>query len=769
MSSDDSSDLELLQKKKKRRNKDEAIYGVLAADILGGNDFKKNYKNVKFTAGKRLKEEDFEKPEIFARSAKTANSNNFADSNANNATPTKNMPRFDKDFNRFSNHTTGFGMKMLKKFGFKGRLGKHETGRVNPIIPKIRSAKKGNMSRPGLNFGGIDQRPKLEKIDKLSVEEDDFDWNKERLWLKGRMKSKIYSYKEVLELKKDMKKVDRVMFDYTKSQKGERVELKKSFGGFNDSGLVPELRFNLKKTLENIELSILKNEEDKTRINTIIDFLENKLRQSRLNEKNYTEKQKSLIDFEVKIELAQKRYETIRQSSKLDFEAFSNYLSIFEKIESEFRFFYETFGVATVVFNHSFELLTDYFQREWMPFKFRTLTIMQPKKSNEVILRIFETLKNLLHYKKPKLNVLFDRLIERLIGSKLRFFVTKEWNVLDENNKMVDFLTEFKNALPSEFYDQLIANFITPKLVQLVSSWNFEGNKDSLKELVSPWTKIGSKESTEILIEYTANSISLEMDKWLPYNEESFEILLEFSELIPDKVRSIVEEKIMPKIEYSVSSLQIDKLSQEIDVVEFISKWQDLIPVDKIVDIFENDFFPKWISALFHLLKKLKNDRNGAVELIEWYQTWKKALPPVALKRKRFAENMFLALQMMHCFALKMELPDFDQLMLEHSKNVKLIDYKSVETENTRKHQKFAKKVFRGVDSKGFERENFSFKEIVQTFAQEHDMEFYPYPNKLFDGKQIFLFGKKQIYLNNNCAYLKISDSWRPVSLDQLI
>lgn len=39
----------------------------------------------------------------------------------------------DAAFGEFERHTTGFGSKMLAKFGFQGRLGKHEDGILNPI------------------------------------------------------------------------------------------------------------------------------------------------------------------------------------------------------------------------------------------------------------------------------------------------------------------------------------------------------------------------------------------------------------------------------------------------------------------------------------------------------------------------------------------------------------------------------------------------------------------------------------------------------------
>jgi len=70
----------------------------------------------------------------------------------------------DPSFGRFEAHTKGFGAKYLSKFGFAGRLGKHEQGIVAPVDVKVRPAMLG------LGFGGFKEASKLKA--NVAVERD---------------------------------------------------------------------------------------------------------------------------------------------------------------------------------------------------------------------------------------------------------------------------------------------------------------------------------------------------------------------------------------------------------------------------------------------------------------------------------------------------------------------------------------------------------------------------------------------------------------------
>ena len=62
-----------------------------------------------------------------------------------------------------------------------------------------------------------------------------------------------------------------------------------------------------------------------------------------------------------------------------------------------------------------------------------------------------------------------------------------------------------------------------------------------------------------------------------------------------------------------------------------------------------------------------------------------------------------------------------------------------------------------------------SFREIVERRAEENNLEFVPIPNKTFEAKQVYRFGRVQIYLDRNVLFINENGQWIPVSLNSLI
>lgn len=63
-----------------------------------------------------------------------------------------------------------------------------------------------------------------------------------------------------------------------------------------------------------------------------------------------------------------------------------------------------------------------------------------------------------------------------------------------------------------------------------------------------------------------------------------------------------------------------------------------------------------------------------------------------------------------------------------------------------------------------------SFQDVVEEFANQHDISFHPKTgsNSMKDGKPIFMFGDHPVYIDKNVLFSLRGANWQPISLEHL-
>jgi tuftelin-interacting protein 11 len=63
-----------------------------------------------------------------------------------------------------------------------------------------------------------------------------------------------------------------------------------------------------------------------------------------------------------------------------------------------------------------------------------------------------------------------------------------------------------------------------------------------------------------------------------------------------------------------------------------------------------------------------------------------------------------------------------------------------------------------------------SFKDVVEAYAAESGVTFMPRPGRVHEGKQIWVFGKSNCYLDQDVVFASAGDgTWRPMGLEDLL
>jgi hypothetical protein len=62
-----------------------------------------------------------------------------------------------------------------------------------------------------------------------------------------------------------------------------------------------------------------------------------------------------------------------------------------------------------------------------------------------------------------------------------------------------------------------------------------------------------------------------------------------------------------------------------------------------------------------------------------------------------------------------------------------------------------------------------TFKQLVEEFAVRNGVIFAPKLGRFHEGKQIYLFGKSSIYVEQGVAFVSNGERWEPISLETLL
>ena len=70
----------------------------------------------------------------------------------------------------------------------------------------------------------------------------------------------------------------------------------------------------------------------------------------------------------------------------------------------------------------------------------------------------------------------------------------------------------------------------------------------------------------------------------------------------------------------------------------------------------------------------------------------------------------------------------------------------------------------------GLAMEDFSFKDCILAYAEEHGLKFMPRAGKLYNGVQVYEFGSVRVCVDSvkRLLYAQIQGSWSAVTLAQL-
>lgn len=226
---------------------------------------------------------------------------------------------------------------------------------------------------------------------------------------------------------------------------------------------------------------------------------------------------------------------------------------------------------------------------------------------------------------------------------------------------------------------------------------------------------------------------------------------------------------IVPKLQLVLQEFQINPADQKLDQFNWVMSWASAIPIHLMVDLMEKFFFVKWLQVLYHWLCS-NPDFN---EVMNWYRGWRNLFPQELLANESIRYQLRIGLDMMDNAAEGMEVaqPGVKENLSYH----RVLEQRQFEAQQ--KAAAYARQqaaVGAGgtshMDAAGGMPE-MKLKEVIEAYAQQHELLFKPKPGRMHNGLQIYGFGNVSIIVDsiNQKVFAQNEEAWSLVSLEDLL
>lgn len=670
----------------------------------------------------------------------------------------------ERDFGKFEQHTKGFGMKMLEKMGFKGRLGKNEDGMVNPI--RVVPRKPGQALQETMRKDAEDMI-EPEVVKKMVVEER-FE-SREGNWKKGKKKEKTV-YKTAAELLSREIALSTApsvqqytMIDHRQGipkilsvgPGGETISTileEQSWTPTANAHQLPELQHNLKLLVDMTEEDLLKIKREMEATEASFVTIQKTREKAEAHSKR---EQEAISRSEEALRLVDqclKRDEQARANESPAGKRLILIADALDVIHHRYPNEWNRFGLANLAEPQAFPLMKAYLHY-WEPLC--DDATQDPKARDWMALLI--RWRNILS---DDVDV-FRRMIDQTLVPIVHMCISSQWQPRDYAS-CIRLITQLQEILPEDLYHQTRQQAVLPRLKRTVEEWDPRKDAVPVNSWILPWRELSLEGELQPLYEIVQAKLSSVLREWHPSDGSAHAVIEPWKDyFLKQNFEALLARSILPKL-HSVlrAEFTVNPAQQILGPFTWVMAWVNLIPSRVMIQLLRMEFFPKWFAALYAWAGSPNPNFD---EMSQWYLGWRNQIPSVLRDTPDVKQILNRALDMMR---LSLEnprgLPGLYAIVENELKNPPTLVVPPVVKPGA------VEKVVRGsapVDM------SLSFKEIVQKCADMEGLEFVPNQRRGFvDGKQVFNFGKVAIYLDNRTIYAPGENGgWSPISLPDLI
>ncbi|KAF9269153.1 TFP11-domain-containing protein [Marasmius fiardii PR-910] len=301
----------------------------------------------------------------------------------------------------------------------------------------------------------------------------------------------------------------------------------------------------------------------------------------------------------------------------------------------------------------------------------------------------------------------FESLLWNVWLPRVRTAINNEWSPKTPR-PVVKLYEAWSTYLPAFIRDNMLDQLILPKVQKAVSDWNPKLDEVSLHAIVFPWLPHVGLRMEEFLGEARRKVKSL-LRHWavgdpIPGDLKAWKEVFDAVEW-----DNILLKYIVPKLGATLrNDFRVNPRNQNMEPLQQVWSWSDLLRPSILIQILETEFFPKWLDVLHVWLIQPKVSFG---EVAQWYDIWKGNFPESMRNLPGFTRGLQLMNQAM-------------ELGPDAPSRLRKPDYRS-EKEAALATSTSTKAKHKVIQSSTLAHE-VTFRSIVEEFAASHNLMFMP-------------------------------------------
>ncbi|EQC38485.1 hypothetical protein SDRG_04193 [Saprolegnia diclina VS20] len=336
------------------------------------------------------------------------------------------------------------------------------------------------------------------------------------------------------------------------------------------------------------------------------------------------------------------------------------------------------------------------------------------------------------------------------------------WDVRRPCLRLFAFLDTF--AHPRSISHLLVAG-ILPKLQHAVRSWDPQTDPVHLHEWLLPWsTRFLKDDFDKPLFPLIRETLSRALAQWHPRDASIFTVLSPWKEVwTPEDFAIFTHKTIARKLLRCLNrELSVEPgATYDVAPLQWTFQWHGLLPDRQLVALLEGEVFSKWLHALRRWVEKARaatvEDRKTMVsEMVVWFHGWKTLFAPL-WQLHRIRLQFCMGLQLLKCVE-RGTLPSLDVLATTYDKAL-VLGGKQQPAGQTQHKAPVAQDVLH-------------IRDVLESVALDAGIDFVPHPrNHRVSGKPVYCLGSLSIYFEADVVFAEeaTKGSFAPTDIDSLL